>query len=120
MMNEPVQSMQSVQPIRSAQPAMPLYQAEQDLVQSVNNARERLYEVARKNVNQPVRVQTMAGHVHDGVIVNVDDCHLYLSVAVHDQARGFFNPLFQQAYTYNNVILPLVLYELLVITLLYT
>ncbi|MDF2715612.1 MAG: acetyl-CoA acetyltransferase [Paenibacillus sp.] len=108
MMNEPIPQQQQ-----------PVYQAEPALVQSVNSARDRLHEVARHCINRPVRVQTLAGHVHDGVIVHVDDCHLYLCVSVRDdQTRGFFNPLYQ-SYTYNNVILPLVLYELLVITLLY-
>lgn len=108
MMNAPIAQQQA------------LYEADPALVQSVKSARERLHHVARHCINRPVRVQTMDGHVHEGVVVNVDDCHLYLSVTVPDhQARGFFNPLYQ-AYTYNNVILPLVLYNLLAITLLYT
>ncbi|MDF2720399.1 MAG: acetyl-CoA acetyltransferase [Paenibacillus sp.] len=116
---QPVQTMQSAQPMQQPM-QQPLYQAEPNLVQSVNQAKDRLHDIASKYTNHPVRVQTMAGHVHDGVIVNVDDCHLYLCVTVPSQTRGFFNPVAQQAYYYNNVILPLVLYELLVITLLYT
>jgi hypothetical protein len=108
MMNEPIQ-----------QQLQPLYQADPALVQSVKSARDRVHDVARHCLNRPVRVHTMAGHVHEGVIVHVDDDHLYIRVTVHDQTRGFFNPL-ASAYAYNDVILPLVLYNLLAITLLYT
>ncbi|TMV46452.1 acetyl-CoA acetyltransferase [Paenibacillus mesophilus] len=108
MMNAPIPQQQSV------------YQAEPALVQSVKSARDRIHEVARHCIHRPVQVQTMDGHVHVGVVVHVDDNHLYLRVSVRDdQTRGFFNPLYQ-ASVYNDVILPLVLYNLLVITLLYT
>ncbi|MEF3304387.1 acetyl-CoA acetyltransferase [Paenibacillus sp. GYB003] len=102
----------------SMQASQALYEADPAFVQALKSCRERLNDVCRQCANRPVRIQTIHGHVHEGVIAGIDDRHLYLSVKAHD-ARGFFNPLYQ-AYTYNNVILPLVLYELLVISLLYS
>lgn len=107
MMNEPVYGQQL------------LYQADPGYVHHVRAVRERLQEVGRHCMNRRVRIQTLTGHVHEGVIVNIDATHLYLSVSADESARQWPNPL-QQAYAYNNVILPLVLYELLVITLMYT
>jgi hypothetical protein len=107
MSSEPVQ-----QPV--------LYQADPNFIQSAKNVCDRIHEMGRHYMNHPVRVQTAAGHVHEGMIVNVDNCYLYLAVPAHSgYQRQWFNPWWQQA-AYNNVILPLVLYELLVITLLYT
>lgn len=69
-------------------------------------------------MHRGVRVQTMDGNVYEGTIVQVDDRFLYLSVPQATQNRAFF----PGAFGFNpasNVILPLVLYELLVISLLY-
>lgn len=108
MMNAPVQQYQ------------PLYQADPGLVQSVQKARERIHQACDHCLNRHVRVQTLDGQVHEGVVVHVDDHFLYLNAsAPNDHARGFFNPLFSgYGFGYNNVVLPLVLYNLLAITLL--
>ncbi|WP_431089991.1 hypothetical protein [Paenibacillus sp. 8b26] len=66
----------------------------------------------------------MDHHVHEGRIVHIDRDHLYLSVPhpYHAPApgthgtHGTHTP--HRSYTYRNVVLPLVLYNLLVVTLL--
>ncbi|MBH5318679.1 acetyl-CoA acetyltransferase [Paenibacillus sp. GSMTC-2017] len=63
------------------------------------------------HMHKHVRVQTLDGHIYEGMILHVDRSILYLQIMMQDP-RSFVNPY--------NVILPLVLYELLVITLLYT
>ncbi|MOA44305.1 hypothetical protein D3C78_1665640 [compost metagenome] len=72
--------------------------------------------------------------MHEGTIAGVDNKHLYLNVAVNGQMpRGYYNP-YQPYHPHpgpgpypghypgppfnNNVILPLVLFELLAISLL--
>lgn len=94
-----------------------IYQADPGIARALQSMREGVHIASQQYMNQPVRVQTMDGHVFEGTIVNVDTSHLYLSISPDDATkRGW---LYDQ-YVYNNVILPLVLYELLVITLLYT
>jgi hypothetical protein len=56
----------------------------------------------------------MDGHVYEGVIVTCRNGLLYLRVTAPAAQRNLL-----ESYYYNTVILPLVLYELLVITLLY-
>lgn len=97
---------------------MIIYQAKPECHQVVSEAREHAYHVCIRHLNRPVRVQRMNGQYLDGTIVHVDTEHVYLLVAGQPEwTRGFFNP-FYGGYAYNNVILPLVLFDLLTITLL--
>lgn len=89
-----------------------LYQADPGAVQSLRAIRERVEHVCRHHANKMVRVQTMDGHVYEGVIVGCQSGMLYLSVKDTGHDRNLLS-----SYYYNTVILPLVLYELLVITL---
>jgi hypothetical protein len=75
-----------------------IYQADPSMVESLKSIR--------------VGVQS-----YEGILIHADARHVYLSTQQDPYTRQFFNPAFQ-AYQYNNVILPLVLYELLVISLL--
>ncbi|MDF2921216.1 MAG: acetyl-CoA acetyltransferase [Paenibacillaceae bacterium] len=97
------------------QPQQTLYQADPAFAEHVRCAREKLLDVCRQASNRPVRVQLMNGQVYEGIMVQADDNHLYLRVS-NPNARAFFNPY---ASAQSEVILPLVLYTLLVITLLY-
>jgi len=93
-----------------------LYQAEQTLVQSLSETKKKFRDMASLHAGKAVRVQTLDGHMYEGVIQHTDGCILYLHVG-YPEARAFltpFNPF------YSSAILPLVLYELLVITLLST
>ncbi|MNE79029.1 hypothetical protein D3C80_1754800 [compost metagenome] len=65
--------------------------------------------------------------MHEGIIAGMDNKHMYLMITINTEpARGFYNPYYKPypglGYPYpgpinNNVILPLVLFELLAISL---
>lgn len=88
-----------------------IYQAPSQAVQTMFQFKSELCQAAAHCLNRPVRIHTVHGYVHDGVIVNIDDDHIYLQVSDAGN-RQFYNPL------YASTILPLVLYNLLVISLL--
>jgi hypothetical protein len=93
-----------------------LYQAEPSLIQTLGEAKNKVRELVSLHAGKAVRVQTLEGHMYEGVIHHADGCILYLHVG-YAEARAFlspFNPF------YSSTLLPLVLYELLVITLLST
>lgn len=92
-----------------------IYQADPQTVQMLQRIRENIHHSCRLCMNRKVRVQTIDGQVYDGMIENVDHQHLYLRVPQTDAYRQFI-PGFYASPT--DVILPLVLYELLVISLL--
>ncbi|WP_338554205.1 hypothetical protein [Paenibacillus sp. KS-LC4] len=93
------------------QAAAVLYQAEPAHTAMVQQIQEQIHRLCHGHMHRPVRVHTMDGQVYEGYIAHVDRCLLYLHCTVQDP-RAFIPP--------QNAILPLVLYELLVITLLYT
>ena len=86
-----------------------IYQADAHWCDQVRATRERLAHTCRQCMNRPVRVQTMDGYTYEGTVAGVSGGCLHLAVR---DAR-FFGPAAASAF-----ILPLVLYELLVITLL--
>lgn len=86
-----------------------LYQADGTFTTHVKKVRDTLVPLCNTHLHRHVRVETMDGHKYEGMIVRVDGGHLYLQVSPN---RSY------SSYYYNNVILPLVLFELLVITLL--
>jgi hypothetical protein len=94
-----------------------VYQAEPGVVQTLHSIREHIHGLCGMYKYRRVRVQTIEGLTHEGMIVHVDARHLYLSVSQMAHARAFGYP-YGGGYYYNNVILPLVLYDLLLITLL--
>ncbi|WP_284645584.1 hypothetical protein [Paenibacillus silviterrae] len=95
-----------------------LFRADPHVVSSLKSVRDHVHHICRQHRNQLVRIETMDGHVYEGVLVHCDKGILYLSVRNPVPTPTPYRALSQQYY-YNNVILPLVLYELLVITLLY-
>jgi hypothetical protein len=54
---------------------------------------EEIYLLCKQHIHRYVRVQMEDGSVHDGIVENVDDDHLYLAVPVGDmemeQSRAF-------------------------------
>lgn len=93
-----------------------LYRADESSIQKLRSMREHFHHICRHYTNQYVRIETMEGQVFTGRIVKCDRGLLYLAVPNHGTPRAFFNPFYNQ----DELILTLVLYELLVITLLYT
>lgn len=102
-------------------PAQPqvVYQADPQAMKMVHSIQAKVNQLGRQLQGRRVRVQTADGHVFEGTIVNVDGNFLYLSVS-QSQLPGHHRAWLGSAAAYNNVVLPLVLYNLLVITLLYT
>ncbi|MNO36230.1 hypothetical protein D3C76_262970 [compost metagenome] len=91
-----------------------LYQADNNYIHNLKSVRDHLHSICRQHVNQFVRVQTLDGQVFTGRILGCDRGLVYLGVKNHGGQRAFFGSSSDEA------ILTLVLYELLVITLLYT
>lgn len=85
-----------------------LYQADHNFVQQLRPLREHLQNICSQFINQRVRVQTIDGLVYEGTIVNCDRGLLYLRIDNPERYRQ----------GYNDFIIYLVLYELLIITLL--
>ncbi|WP_248928109.1 acetyl-CoA acetyltransferase [Paenibacillus hamazuiensis] len=100
---------------------LPGYQADASVVPVLRKLRDEAHEYCKKYTHRRVRIRTISGQTYEGVIAGVDRQHVYLLIA-HGQgyahtsypSRPIYPPFF-----YNNLILPLVLYELLVISLLY-
>lgn len=105
--------------MKSPSPAQPqmLYQADPALIQSMQAMKNQVMELAKQCMHRPVRVQMIEGPHLEGTVVHMDSQYIYLKVEMNpDTMRQPYNPYFNP---YNSsVILPLVLYELLVITLL--
>jgi hypothetical protein len=95
-----------------------LYQAKPEFQTKLVKARQHLHQRLKPHLNQTVRVQTMDHRVYEGTIVHMDTDHLYIRVPqpYHSPSPGTPTPY--RSYTYNNVILLLVLYTLLVVVLL--
>ncbi|WNS44747.1 hypothetical protein [Paenibacillus sp. MMS20-IR301] len=118
----------------STYPANPqtavIYQADPAVVQHLHGVRDSLHQSCKPYLNHKVQVQTIDGVMHEGTIAGMDSKHLYLTVTVAvEMGRGYYNPYYKPypgypgpGYPYpgpvnNNVILPLVLFELLAISL---
>lgn len=86
-----------------------LYEADPKHTAMVMEVRDRIMSMCGGYMHKFVCVQTLDGHVFEGMIVHIDRTALYLQCSMHDP-RAFMNPY--------NAILPLVLYELLVVSLL--
>ncbi|SDF63236.1 hypothetical protein SAMN04488542_11431 [Fontibacillus panacisegetis] len=110
-----------------------IYQARPNVTQTIKDARHQLHKVGRDYKNRHVRIQTIDGMIYEGIISHAEGPFIFLIVSnpqgghggygySHQPYGGYPQPrgLLYNQYYYNNVILPLVLYELLVITLLYT
>ncbi|WP_068618264.1 hypothetical protein [Paenibacillus tuaregi] len=95
-----------------------LYQADPNVVHNLRLMRDRVHHICRQHMNQIVRIETMDGQVLVGRIMNCDKGIMYLAVSKQGGYRAFFGSPFSSPS--DELILTLVLYELLVITLLYT
>ncbi|ASA22355.1 hypothetical protein [Paenibacillus donghaensis] len=108
-----------------------IYQADPAVIRHLHGVRESLHHSCKPYLNHKVRVQTLEGQVHEGMIAGVDNKHLFLTVTVTEEMqRGYYNPYYKPyptpypggpypgyPYPASNVILPLVLFELLAISL---
>jgi hypothetical protein len=88
-----------------------LYQSDPTVASTLKTIRDRVYNNTSSHVNRRVRVQTLDGNTYEGVIVHVDNRHVYLRASHPSGQRALFGPS-------EAAILTLVLFELLVIVLL--
>ena len=88
-----------------------LYQSDPTVASTLNSIRDHVYNATCNHLNRRVRIQTLDGHTYEGMIVHVDNRHMYLRVSPPPGQRLFFGPS-------DAAILTLVLFELLVIVLL--
>ncbi|WP_151735166.1 hypothetical protein [Paenibacillus tengchongensis] len=105
-----------------------IYQADPDAARHYHHVRNTLHQTCKPYLNHKVKVQTHDGNTHEGILAGMDSKNVYLFITVStDQVRGFYNPYYKPypypPYPYpgpvsGNAILPLVLYELLAISLL--
>ncbi|WP_284641154.1 hypothetical protein [Paenibacillus silviterrae] len=124
-------SMNPLQPVGAAAGAgalQPIYQLDPETAGAMKKCRERLHSICSQHMNRPVRVQTVHGQTHDGYIVHIDSDFIYLQIMPgHSRAflpfggfgphGGFGSPAFNPYY--NNVVLPLALFNLLAVSLLW-
>lgn len=94
---------------------MVIYEAKPECKKAVHQAKEEAFHACSQYVNRYVRLQRMNGNTHEGYIVHVDPEFVYLHVPQQDTNR-LYSPF--QNYYYNTTVLPLVLFDLLAITLL--
>ncbi|WP_127584858.1 hypothetical protein [Paenibacillus koleovorans] len=92
---------------------MNIYEAHPECKKHVKQAKDSAYAACCQYVNRYVRVQRMNGETLEGHIVHVDAEYVYLQLPSDRAFYNYYNP-----YYYNNTVLPLVLFDLLAITLL--
>ncbi|MDP5275231.1 acetyl-CoA acetyltransferase [Chengkuizengella axinellae] len=96
--------------ISNVQPQL-IWQNEPHKVQLLRQMRDEAKAICYRNINRHVSIQTIDGELHEGTIVKVDRDHLYLRVHSNQhRTRQYFDGGF---------IIPLVLFNLLTISLLY-
>ncbi|TVX96914.1 hypothetical protein [Cohnella terricola] len=98
----------------AAQQLTPIYQCDGDLHRTLQSLKDHLHQVCAHHANRPVRIETIDGDVFEGHIMHCDRGILYLGLSNEGYERAFFpgpvNP-------YSNFVLPLVLFNLLAISL---
>ncbi|SCW54569.1 hypothetical protein SAMN04487970_101472 [Paenibacillus tianmuensis] len=96
-----------------------VYELDTRDAEAFNRCKNRIHSICTEYLQRPVRVYTVHGHSYEGTIVNIDDHYAYLQMSPEHgrallpgpYADSFYNPF------YSNVILPLVLFDLLAISL---
>lgn len=86
----------------------PVYHCQSDTHQFLRSVQEHLHGICSRHANQLVKVETVDGDVFEGHIVHIDRSILYLRLSNEEGTRAFLPGAF---------ILPLVLYDLLAISL---
>ncbi len=95
----------------------PIYQCGSHIHRTLRSVREQLHQLCDQHANRLVVIETMDGDVFEGYIRHCHNGVLYLTLSNEGCARAFFsgppppNP-------YANFVLPLVLFNLLTISLL--
>lgn len=94
-----------------------IYQDEPNWQHMLKQKRDMVMGALHPHIGHTIRVTTLDGHTHEGVLVNVDGHHAYLQVHHHHGThQSHHRPVYTPAQY--NQIMTLVLFELLVIVLL--
>lgn len=96
-----------------------VYQAEPNWQHMAKHKRDAVMHALHPHMGRKVRITTIDGHTHEGVLINADGHHVYLHVDHHGYQPGYHGhhrPIYTPAQY--NQIMTLVLFELLVILLL--
>jgi hypothetical protein len=94
-----------------------VYQAEPNWQHMMKQKRDHIMHALHPHMGHKVRITTIDGHTHEGVLINADGHHVYLNTDPHHgQHHGQHRPIYTPAQY--NQIMTLVLFELLVIVLL--
>ncbi|WP_171684613.1 hypothetical protein [Paenibacillus planticolens] len=93
-----------------------IYQAEPNWQHQMRHKRDMITGALHPHIGRTIRVTTIDGHTHEGVLAHVDGHHAYMHIAPHSHPQGPYRPIYTPAQY--NQILTLVLFELLVILLL--
>lgn len=88
-----------------------LYRMDPTTMHNVRSIQDHIGNICRNHMNKLVLVETMDGDVFEGVLIHCERGILYLRLPSHGTSRGFV-PGFQ-----NDFVLPLVLFNLLAISL---
>lgn len=59
-----------------------IFKADSETVEILRRTKEKIHQVCRPHLQRPVRVETIHGEVFEGMIVNIDNKHLYLQPSV--------------------------------------
>ncbi|WP_372631585.1 hypothetical protein [Cohnella sp.] len=95
----------------------PIYQCDSQVHKTLRSVRDQLHQLCSRHSNRLVVVETMDGDVFEGHIRYCHNGVLYLSLSNEGCSRAFFpGPLPPNPYA--NFVLPLVLFNLLTISLL--
>lgn len=94
----------------------PIYQCDPHIRQTLQSVKDHLHQLCGHHSQRLVRVETADGDVFEGHIVHCDKGIVYLRLSNEGCNRGFF-PGPQNPYL-GNLVLPLVLFNLLTISLL--
>lgn len=94
----------------------PIYQCDANVHQTLKSVKDHLHQLCANHANRLVKVELMDGDVFEGHIVHCDRGLLFICLSNEGAQRAFF-PGGPNPFYYNNV-LPLVLFDLLAITLL--
>ena len=108
----------------------PIFQMEPELAAKLKEHKNKAAHICGQHMHRPVKVHTVDGAMHEGVIVHIDERHLYLHLhpaSYRDAVRpvfppyGPFGPVPYGPFPYNpyaSAIIPLTLFNLLTIALL--
>lgn len=96
-----------------------IYQADPCVTDAVKDCRRKLHAICSQYMHRRVQVQMDNGQIYAGMIAGYDDHFLYLNVSGAGELRPPIFPPFGGYAPYGASILPLVLFNLLTISLLY-